>query len=251
MRPWFVIFARGWLICLLVLFLPLSAAAEPEADSDFDLFEEEVSVEETGGEEPACDPLSGCNRVIFHVNDFLYLKVMEPVAQAYAWVVPEGARVGVKRFFKNLGWPQRVVNNCLQGKFSAAGTETKRFVINSTMGILGFWDPALTRYGLEPVQEDFGQTLAVYGLGDGPAIMLPLLGPSNLRDALCKIPDWFLDPLSYLDPWELRLGVRAYDVENNTSLRIGQYEDLKEAALDPYTFFRDAYKQSRDQRIGE
>lgn len=244
-------FAACWLTAVFVCSLSFSAAAASDSDRDFDLFEEDFAAGDTGVQESVFDPLIGLNRAVFKLNDFLYLNIMEPVARGYAWAVPEGARIGVKRFFKNLGWPGRVVNNCLQGKCCGAGTETKRFVINTTVGVLGFWDPALNRWDMEPAAEDFGQTLAVYGIGDGPVIMLPLLGPSNLRDALGKIPDWFLDPLSYLDPWELRLGVWAYDEENKTSLRIGEYGDLKEEALDPYTFFRDAYKQNRDKRIGE
>lgn len=251
MRKWPDKFLRGCLICALTLCLPFMVAVDANADDDFDMFEEDIAAEGMAEQEPVSDPLIGLNRTIFKINDFLYLRLMEPVAGAYGFVVPEGARIGVKRFFRNLGWPARVVNTCLQGKLGDAGTETKRFVINSTIGVLGFWDPALNRYGMEPALEDFGQTLAVYGIGDGPPVTLPFFGPSNLRDALGKIPDHFLNPVSYLDPWEISAGVRVVEVENETSLRIGEYGDLKEAALDPYTFFRDAYKQNRDQRIGE
>jgi phospholipid-binding lipoprotein MlaA len=243
-------FVQGWRISALMLWLPFLLEAE-DANADFDLFGDEYAEMEMMEPKPVSDPLIGFNRSIFKMNDFLYVRLMEPVARGYAWVAPEGARIGVKRFFKNLGWPQRVVSNCLQAKFAGAGTETKRFVINSTVGVLGFWDPALNRYELEPVAEDFGQTLAAYGIGDGPPVTLPIFGPSNLRDALAKIPDYFLNPVSYLDPWGLRAGVRVAEVENGTSLHIGEYEDMKEAALDPYTFFRDAYKQNRDQRIEE
>lgn len=251
MRDRVKLFTWGSWICMLVLWLPLVAAAETGADADFDLFGDEYSDGQSVAQAPIYDPLIGLNRAIFKLNDFLYLRLMEPVARGYARVTPEGARIGVKRFFKNLGWPGRVVNNCLQGKLRDAGTETKRFVINTTVGVLGFRDPALSRYDLQPVSEDFGQTLAVYGVGDGPPVTLPFFGPSNLRDALGMIPDHFLNPVSYLDPWELSAGVRVVEVENSTSLRIGEYGDLKKEALDPYTFFRDAYKQNRDQRIGE
>jgi phospholipid-binding lipoprotein MlaA len=242
---------RVCLIGTLAFFPPFVSSADNITDPDFDLFGDEYASGGSATESRVCDPLIGCNRVVFKANDFLYLKVVEPAARAYEFVVPEGARIGVKRFFQNLGGPGRVVNSCLQCKFHDAGTETKRFVINSSMGVLGFGDPALKRYGLKPVPEDFGQTLAVYGIGDGPVLELPLLGPSNLRDALAKIPDYFLSPVSYLDPWEFRTGLRVYEIENNTSLQIGQYGELKEAALDPYTFFRDAYKQNRDKRIEE
>jgi len=242
---------QGFLTGALALCLPFMGTADEGADMDFDLFGDEYAETDAVEQEPVSDPLMGFNRAMFKANDFLYLRLVEPVASAYGFVTPEGARIGVKRFFKNLGWPQRVVNNCLQGKFGDAGTETKRFVINSTVGVLGFWDPALNRYGIEPVAEDFGQTLAAYGIGAGPPVTLPFFGPSSLRDAMAKIPDHFLNPVSYLDPWGLRAGVRVAEVENATSLRVGEYGEMKEAALDPYTFFRDAYKQNRDQRIGE
>ncbi len=227
------------------------AAAEPSADPDFELFGDEFAAAGAAADTPVYDPLIALNRAIFKVNDFVYLKVIEPVARGYASVTPEGARIGVRRFFNNLGWPVRVVNHCLQGRFRGAGTETKRFAINTTVGVLGFRDPALNRYNLEPIPADFGLTLASYGIGGGPAITLPLLGPSNLRDALSKFPDHFLNPVSYIDPWQASAGVRIYEVENGTSLRLGQYGELKEAALDPYVFFRDAYAQNRDKRIGD
>jgi len=243
-------FLLAGLIGGIALCAPLMVEAGNGADPDFDVFgdcETEGSLQGSRVD----DPLIGYNRAMFYVNDFLYLGVIEPVASAYTWAVPEAARVGIKRFFQNLGWPKRLINNCLQGKWRGAGTETERFLINTTVGILGFGDPALNSYGLEPAREDFGQTLAVYGIGDGSPVTLPLMGPSNARDAIGKIPDFFLSPISYFMPWVATLSVRAYEIENYNSLHIGEYRDMKEAALDPYIFFRDAYKQSRDKRIAE
>ena len=222
-------------------------AEDAADDAFFDEFLEDESTEVIA----VSDPLSGYNKLMFGFNDRLYRWVCAPVASGYAQVVPEVGRISVKNFFDNLSWPKRTVNHCLQGKFSDAGVDTKRFLINSTMGVLGLGDPALNRYELEAVAEDFGQTLASYGVKGGVPITLPLLGPSNLRDALGKIPDYFLEPLTYVDPLGLRLGLRVYDMENDVSLKIGDYQRLKDAALDPYSFFRDVYEQNRNGLIQE
>jgi phospholipid-binding lipoprotein MlaA len=201
--------------------------------------------------EPVFDPLSGYNRVMTQVNDKIYFWLLKPVAQGYRAVLPEGARLGVGRFFRNLLMPVRFVNNLLQLKPKQAGTELARFVVNTTVGVLGFGDPAANRYGLQAYPEDFGQTLGHYGVGSGFHIVLPLLGPSNLRDTLGLIPDYFLDPVSYIDDTETQLAVRAYERVNYTSLHIGEYESLKKDAVDLYTFLRDGYEQHRVKQIEE
>ncbi len=117
------------------------------------------------------DPLESVNRIMFSINDVAYFWVVKPVAQAYAGVVPKPARTGISNFFHNLAMPARLVNCLLQGKGSAAGTELRRFQVNTVSGMLGFGDPARDQCGLKPVEEDLGQTLAVYGLGDGFYLM--------------------------------------------------------------------------------
>lgn len=201
--------------------------------------------------EPVFDPLSGYNRVMTQVNDKLYFWVLKPVAQGYSAVLPEGARLAVGRFFRNLLMPVRFVNNLLQLKPKRAGTELARFVVNTTIGVLGFGDPAATSLGLQAFPEDFGQTLGHYGVGSGFPVVLPVLGPSNLRDALGLIPDYFLDPVSYIEETRVQLAVRAYDRVNYTSLHIGEYESLKKDAVDLYTFLRDGYEQRRIKQIEE
>lgn len=217
-------------------------------DDDFDEFEEEFS--EPGSEE-VFDPLSGYNRLMTKVNDKLYFWVLKPVAKGYAWVVPEGPRRGVNRFFTNLLFPVRFVNNVLQLKLLNAGEETLRFLTNSTVGFLGFWDPAKNWFGLEAHPEDFGQTLGFYGVGSGFHIVLPLLGPSNLRDMIGLVPDFYLNPVTWIDDWEEEYAVKALGTVNKTSLHIGEYENLKKDAIDLYPFLRDIYEQNRDKKIRE
>lgn len=226
---------------------------EDEIDDAFgDEFDDEFADEfEDENELRRSDPLRLYNRFMFQVNDKLYFWVMKPVASGYRKVVPEKGRVAVGRFFRNLLFPVRFVNNVLQLKFKNAGGELARFGINSTIGILGFGDPAKSRLGLDACNEDFGQTLGRYGVGSGPPLVLPVLGSSNLRDAIGKVPDYFLNPIHYVEPEGTAGAIRAYEGENYISLHIGEYESLKKEAIDPYTFMRDVYEQSRKKVIKE
>ena len=207
--------------------------------------------EEEAGEPPSPsvrDPIEPFNRAIFVFNDKAYFWVMKPVAQAYAFVVPEPARVSVRNFFSNVTTPVRFVNNLLQGRIRDSGTELLRFAINTTVGILGLFDAAKQDFGISRRNEDLGRTLGVYGLGHGIYIVLPLLGPSSLRDAAGLVGDYFLDPVNYLEDFETALAVKAFKAENEISLRIGDYEDLKASAVDPYIALRDAYIQNRAKK---
>ena len=197
------------------------------------------------------DPLSGYNRFMTSFNDKVFLWLLDPVARGYRFIIPEFVRKGVGNFFHNLLFPLRFVNNLLQVKFKGAGVELARFTLNTTVGILGLWDPARVWFDLEPYEEDFGQTLGYWGVGAGPHIVLPFLGPSNLRDAISTIPDYYLDPKRFVDPYEKELAVRVYEEVNDTSLHIGEYQNIKKDALDQYTFFRDSYEQYRIQQIKE
>jgi len=221
---------------------------DPQLNDDLFDLEEEFEVAEA---EPVIDPLSGYNRVMTQVNDKVYFWALKPVAQGYRAVVPEGGRLAVGHFFRNLLMPVRFVNNLLQLKLQQAGTELTRFIVNSTVGVLGFGDPAGDYFGLQAYPEDFGQTLGHYGIGSGFHIVLPLLGPSNLRDTFGLIPDYYLDPVSHIDHSETALAVKAYKTVNHTSLHIGEYESLKNDAVDLYTFLRDGYEQRREQQIKE
>ena len=220
---------------------------EAFADEDFDLLEEELDEQAVEVD----DPLEPFNRLMFGFNDTLYFWIVKPVAGTYKAVVPEPARTGVRNFFQNLTTPVRYVNCLLQGKGDGADTELRRFLVNTTEGILGFGDPARDKYELEPVQEDLGQTLAVHGMDDGFYIVWPFFGPSNVRDSLGKVGDMFLNPVRYVEPTETSIYISAGKGINEGSFYIGEYEDFKAAALEPYIAMREAYIQYRDKQIQE
>lgn len=198
------------------------------------------------------DPLEPVNRGIFWFNDKMYFYVLKPVARGLRYT-PEPLRISIKNFFLNLQTPVRMVNAALQGKFAVAGNELTRFATNTTLGIGGMFDPAKEHFGIRMHDEDTGQTLGVYGVGPGPYLVLPFLGPSNLRDGIGKIGDTWLD-LSYhiwgkdKDNYDY-IGARAVESVNNLSLDKDTYEGVKRDALDPYLYLRDAYAQYRRNQI--
>jgi phospholipid-binding lipoprotein MlaA len=199
---------------------------------------------------PVRDPLRPFNVSMYHVNDKLYFWVLKPVARGYRAVLPEGVREGVRNMFHNLGAPKRIVNCLLQGKFKGSADECSRFLINSTVGVLGYRDAAFESFQIREWDEDLGQTLGTYGVGYGIYLNWPVLGPSNPRDTVGFVGDMFLDPLNYLlEDLALRLGVSAGRQVNNTSLRIGVYEENKELALDHYIWMRETYTQYRENLI--
>ncbi|MGC1402078.1 MAG: VacJ family lipoprotein [Thermodesulfobacteriota bacterium] len=196
------------------------------------------------------DPLEPFNRAMFHFNDKLYFWVLKPVAQGYKKVVPEPARVGVKNFFSNLGFPARFVSSLLQADFKGAATQLGRFVVNTVWGAGGFLDPSSSEQLNIPKQDaDLGQTLGIYGVGQGFYIVWPFVGPYSARDSINLVGTYFLEPVSYINPWYDWLAVRAYEEVNDTSLSIGDYESLKEAAIDPYVALRNAYDQYRQKMV--
>jgi len=220
-------------------------SAEPTTDNEFDLLEDELDEQIV----EVADPLEPWNRLMFNVNDTLYFWVVKPCAQTYKAVVPEPARTGVRNFFHNLTTPIRYVNCLLQGKGDSADTELRRFLVNTTVGVLGFGDPARDKYGLEPAEEDLGQTLAIHGFDNGFYIVWPFLGPSTVRDSVGMAGDQFLNPVRYVEPWETSVGISAGSALNEGSFHIGEYEDFKAASLEPYIAMREAYIQYRNKQI--
>lgn len=212
--------------------------------------EQEPDYEEITEGNDIPDPLEPWNRAMFTFNDKLYFWVLKPVARGYSAIVPEWGRVRVRNIFQNITMPARFVNNLLQLKINGAGTELLRFVFNTTVGAGGMFDVA-KNIDLKAQEEDLGQTLGVYGIGNGFYLVWPVLGPSSLRDTAGTVGDFFLDPVSYIPDMGLFIGVRSFDYTNETSLHIGDYEDLKESALDPYVSFRDAYFQYRNNKVKE
>jgi phospholipid-binding lipoprotein MlaA len=211
------------------------------------------AADETDREEDVqiADPLSFFNRGMYHFNDKLYFWILKPVAKGYTSVVPEKGRISVRNFFHNLAFPVRFVSNVLQARVKSAGIEFVRFAINSTVGIVGLNDVAKERQNLVVPDEDLGQTLGSYKIGHGFYIMWPLLGPSSLRDTIGFVGDRFLYPVSYINPAEASAGISAYENVNKISLHIGDYESLKEAAIDPYISIRNAYIQNRKKKVEE
>lgn len=242
----------------LLMLTSISRAADPKAAPAPAAAPEKVAPEKAVAAEgklapealpPMRDPLKPMNVVFYHVNDKLYFWVLKPVAQGYGYVVPETGRVWVRNFFSNVAMPIRCVNSTLQMNFKGAGTELARFGINTTVGVLGFGDPAASRWDIEPCDEDFGLTLGSYGVHPWIYICWPIFGPSNPRDTVGLVADHFLAPSTWLLDMPTGLAVNAYDRVNKTSLRIGEYEDFKDAAIDPYVAMRNAYYQYREKRI--
>ncbi len=210
--------------------------------------EEEEDLEDEELDEIA-DPFEPVNRVFFHFNDKLYFWVLKPIAKGYSAVVPEGIRVSVRNFFNNITTPVRFVNNLLQFKIQSAGNELLRFSVNSTVGMLGLYDYARNEMGIQMQDEDFGQTLGIWGLGPGFYINWPFLGPSSLRDSVGYAGDYLFDPINYVTPLIDRYSIVISDRVNRTSLILGDYEEIKKDAIDPYTAFRDIYYQYRESKI--
>ncbi|MBR8463281.1 VacJ family lipoprotein [Campylobacter sp. faydin G-24] len=191
------------------------------------------------------DPLGGYNRVMTNINDFFYVNILTPTAKGYAYVVPKPARTAITNIFDNLMFPMRFINNLLQFKFKNVGDETLRFLANTIIGFAGVSDVATKYYGIPKHDEDFGQTLGYWGLGGGFHLVLPILGPSNLRDTIGKVGDYFTNPITYVDPNALSLGINAFHYLNDYSHDPYAYEHLKKDAIDLYPFLRDAYEQRR------
>ena len=227
---------------------------EDLSDEDLD-FEEDLDFLEEESEEAEvkliADPLEPFNRAMFHFNDRLYFWLLKPTARGYNWVFPEDFRIAVRNFFTNLLFPVRFVNSILQGNWRGASIELSRFFVNSTLGFFGFFDPSSRGVNLPMQNEDVGQTLGVWRLGHGFFINLPVLGPYSTRSLVGWVGDSFLDPITwYVHPliWR-RLAVNAYRKFNNVSLTLGDYEALKEAAIDPYIAVRNAYIQYRNNLV--
>jgi phospholipid-binding lipoprotein MlaA len=198
------------------------------------------------------DPLEGINRGIYKFNDVTDKALFKPVATAYKTVTPSPIRTGINNFFNNLGGITSVLNNLLQFKFANAFTEAGRFVINSTFGLAGFIDIA----GMDKVpvhKEDFGQTLGHWGTGTGAYLVLPFLGPSDLRDATGLIFDTATtDPIKYThNIGEIRLHnqLRAAQFIDKRAELLTATDLVDEASLDPYAFMRDAYLQRRASQV--
>ncbi len=258
-----------WLVAFLFVFngcaAPQAASHRPQVVDDSraelppaaqgDAFDAAFDDDWADGNIPArliADPFEPINRGTFWVNDKLYFYFFKPIARGYRLVVPQSAQVSVKNFFSNLTTPVRVGNSLLQLRFTDAGTETYRFIVNSTIGLVGLFDPATSVGKVDKISADFGQTLGAYGFGHGFYLVLPIVGPSSLRDGTGTFVDSYADPLHFAPiKTAERFLLRGLDATNRLALDRDTYEGIIRDALDPYLFIRDAYAQRRKARIGD
>lgn len=219
--------------------------------------EEEEEEEELGPEIPPIkDSFPSFNRAMFTFNDKAFHYFFKPIYTGYNSMVPEKARVSVRNFYTNIKMPVRFFNCLFQTNFKGAGTEMLRFVINSTVGVAGFFDPAKSKFHIEKQDRDFGQTLGKYKMESGTYIVWPFLGPSNTRDTIGLLGDAALNPITwvsffFLTPIE-SMGNYTYNTINDISIDKGNtYESITKPAIDPYIALQDAYTQNRIKKIKE
>jgi len=194
------------------------------------------------------DPLEHINRGMYKFNDKVDRATLKPIAKGYRKVTPSWMRTGVSNFFSNLRSPWTAVNELLQGKPKSMAQETGRFLVNTVVGIGGLFDVA-SKVHLPSHDEDFGQTLAVWGVPSGPYIVLPFFGPSSVRDSFGRIPDYYARPTTYSPlPWEVNTGLTVLDVvEKRASLL--SVEGTLNKVYDPYSVLRDVWVQQREYEI--
>ena len=203
-----------------------------------------VGCASTGGYTDPRDPLEGFNRVVYDFNEVFDRALLKPVAQGYQKVMPAPVDKGVTNFFANLRDVNAAINNTLQFKLERGGISAARFLVNSTVGVLGLFDVA-SNLDLHKYEEDFGQTFGYWGIGPGPYIVLPFLGPSSGRDTIGMFGDWYANPIAYLDSSTAQWGLIALRLVDHRADLLGASRVLEQAALDPYEFTRDAFLQKR------
>lgn len=216
-----------WLVALLVIGFLSGCATTPNGDND---------------------PLEGANRVFYNINDALDRHFIQPVAETYVKYTPKPIRTGATNFFDNVGYLNVIINDFLQGKFRQGFADTGRFVINSTVGILGIFDVA-QYWGLKRNDEDLGQTLGVWGAGEGAYLVLPLLGPNSVRDAPDLAMSGFTNLMFHLLDAGVTIPLTILNAINTRANFLEATRIRDEAALDPYIFTREAYRQRRINQI--
>ncbi|MBI3636759.1 MAG: VacJ family lipoprotein [Candidatus Rokubacteria bacterium] len=226
------------------------AAAEPETDVAPALPKLTAQAQDTSAlaadTDDVYDPWESFNEKMFNVNRNLDKYVLKPAANVYRRIMPEPFQVLIDNGFSNIRFVPRFINNLLQAKWEGAGREMARFLINSTAGIGGLFDPAKDYWGIKPSKEDFGQTLGVWGSGPGPYLILPLLPPMTVRDGIGMGVDGVMDPLSWFIPflWD-RLGMKAGDTLNDRALNYDLFQGVEETTIDLYSSVRHFYLMRR------
>jgi phospholipid-binding lipoprotein MlaA len=194
------------------------------------------------------DPWMGFNRAMFRFNDVLDEYAFEPVARGWNFVVPRRVQTSLSNLFGNLTSPRIIVNDLLQGKLHDAASDTARFMVNSTFGLMGLFDVA-SAWKLDRHDEDFGQTLGVWGVPPGPYVVLPLFGPSNPRDATGLAVDSSSSVYWYFIDLQYNVAARAVDIVNGRAAVLKQVRDVKEASVDYYAAVRNGYMQRRQAQV--
>ncbi len=198
------------------------------------------------------DPIEPFNRLMWSFNEKLYDHVMEPVARGYSKALPEPIRISIKNFFSNLTEPVALISSAAQNNKEKVDRSIGRFLINSTLGVGGLFDPAGKIFNIKKVNEDFDQALGYHNVPSGAYIMLPIFGPTTTRGIVGKISQTFLSPefifgIDFLPT----IGIRSEEMVNDLSLNLGQKEELDSFALDPYTSVKDFYIQHRKALVRE
>ncbi len=235
---------------------------EDELFDPFDESSDDAKMEEY-------DPLEAVNAVVFEFNYRLDKYIVKPVAQVYNFFIPPDVQQSFSNVFQNIRFFPRLLNNLLQAKFEGAGIEMSRFLINSTLGVGGLFDPAGIMFELNTPSEDLGQTFGTYGMGPGPFLMIPFFGPFTLRDGVGFIGDGFLDPFNwFILPFvkmdsipqlvqdrsnidNIRLGLTGGEAVNLRSLSLEKFQGVEEGTLDLYGAIRNGYLQQRQNAIQE
>ena len=204
------------------------------------------------------DPFESVNRFIFKGNDYVFSNTIQPLVDTYTAITPDTVEEGASNFFHNLGYPVRLASNLLQCRFKGAWIETGRFAINSTLGILGILTPADDYESFAPIEsEDVGQVFGAWGIGEGPYLVLPFFGPSNLRDLAGLIGDRAINPIkepfSVIDDWDLewQLATSGADYISRSPQIIERYKQLKDSSIDPYSSLKNGYTEYRRGAVAE
>lgn len=211
------------------------------SDEEFGEWEQETAAE-------VSDPLEPINRGVFWFNEQADRFVIKPVAKGYDWALPKPVKRGVSNVFDNLFTPVVAVSDLLQGNLRESAQDVGRFVINSTVGVVGIFDVA-TGWGLEKRREDIGQAFGTWGIGSGPYLVLPILGPSNVRDGVGLVGNYFLLPQNYIEDDGARWGVTLLGGIDTRYRLLDASTVLEQAALDRYAFVRSSYAQHRRNLI--
>jgi len=196
------------------------------------------------------DPLEGMNRGIFWFNERVDQYALKPVATAWDFVLPDRVQTSIRNVLRNATFPIRTTNDLLQGKVKFAAVDLSRFAVNTTVGVAGIFDPA-TRFGLEHHEEDFGQTLGVWGVPSGPYLVLPFLGPSSIRDGGGLVVDSAMRVWPWFAPFYVGLSVGVGTAVNERSLVLDEVEEARAASLDFYAAVRSAYLDRRRANVAD